>query len=251
MFHTAAYTSSIANGSVLLQVTQLADPIIPAINNGFQVMPSTPFLMGVAGVGTNLTRIQLTSGTIRNLFPWDIEGVNVGTVIESPARWLDLTTQPFALGLNEELDAYALQSNAGAQQEYVAVWFSSGAVIPSYGQIQTIHGTSSTTLVAKAWTSCSITLDNGLDGGTYAIVGAYAFSASALFFRFVPRGGGNSYRPGGFAGQVRDFLPPPGQRNGGWGQWMTFSNTAIPQVEFLATAADTSEEIFFDLMKIA
>lgn len=251
MFHLAAYTSSIANGSVLLQVTQLSDAIIAPLNNGFQVPPTLPNLMYAAGVGTNLTRFQLTSGSIRSLFPWDFEPVNVGTAIESPTRWHNFTTQPVPLTVNEELDAFCVQSNAGAQREFILVAFCDGPVIPAKGRIQTIHATATTTLVANAWTACTLTLDNGLDGGTYAIVGARAFSAGALAFRFVPRGGGNPFRPGGFAGQARDFLSAEGQRYGGWGTWMQFANTSIPQVEFLSTSADTAEEVYLDLIKIA
>jgi len=50
--------------------------------------------------------------------------------------------------------------------------------------------------------------------------------------------------------QVRDFYPPLGQRYGGWGEWMRFTNTAVPQVEFLSISADTSEEVFLDLIKV-
>lgn len=250
MMHLAVYTSSIANGSVLLQVTQLADPIIAPLNNGFQVPPDLPYLGLAAGVGTNLTRFQLTSGSIRKLFPWDFEPVNVGTAIESPARVHNFMGAPYPLTANEELDAFALQSNAAAQREYVAVIFTDGPVRPLIGPIQTIHATSSTTLTANAFTACALTLDNGLDGGTYAVMGARCFSAGALFFRFVPRGGGNPKRPGGLAVQARDGLNADGQRYGGWGEWLRFSNTAVPQIEVLSTSADTSEEFYLDLMKV-
>lgn len=251
MMHLAVYTSTIAAGAVLLQLTQLADPIIPAINNGFQVMPAVPNLMAAAGVGTNLTRFQLTSGSIRGMFPWDFDRVNVGPAIENPARFHDFSNNIIPLGLNEELDAFCVQSNAGAQREYVAVWFTDYQPQQATGKWQTIHATATVTLTANVFTPVTLVLDNGLDGGTYAIVGASCFSAGALFFRFVPRGGGNSYRPGGFAGQARDFLCPPDQRYGGWGQWMTFTNTAVPQIEVLSVSADTSEEFYLDLIKIA
>jgi hypothetical protein len=250
MFHLAAYFKSIPNGTVLVEVTQLSDAIIAASNNGFLIPANLPQLAFVAGVGTSLTRIQLTSGSIRKMFPWDIEPVNVVAAIESPARFLDLTDAPFVLDVGEELDAYAVQSAAAAENAYVFVCFSDGPLRPVGGRIQTIHSTSSTTLTANAWTACTLTLDNGLDGGTYAIVGARGFSAGALAFRFVPRGSGVSTRPGGFAVQARDSLTPQRQRNGGWGEWLRFANTAVPQVEFLSVSADTAEEVYLDLIKV-
>lgn len=249
MFHTAVFFSSIANGSVLLQVTNVGDPILATSGKGFIIPPNLSKLAMCAGVGTNLTRFQLTSGSIRKMYPWDFSDVNVGTAIENPARYHDFTLNPYQLDNYEELDAFALQSNAGAQNEFVAVWLCDGPMTPVMGKVQTVHATAATTLVANAWTACTLTLDNGLDGGTYAIVGAHAFSASGLFFRFVPRGG-PALRPGGFMYQARDGYPPRGQRYGGWGQWMQFQNLQPPQLEVFATAADTAEECYLDLVKV-
>lgn len=248
-FHTVLFDSSIANGSVLLQVTNVADPIIATSGKGFIIPPNMSMLAMAAAVGTNLTRFQLTSGSIRKMFPFDFDKVNVGALIENPARYHDFTAAPYQLDTYEELDAFALQSNAGAQSETVAVWLSDGPLRPVLGKVQTVHATSATTLVARAWTPCTMTLDNGLDGGNYAIVGAQAFSVSGVFFRLAPRGG-PVFRPGGFCGQARDALPPMAQRYGGWGEWMRFQNLQPPQVEFFATAADTAEEVYFDLVKV-
>jgi hypothetical protein len=251
-FHLALYDSSIANGAILLQVTKVSDPIIAPAGNGFLVQAALQNLAGVAGVGTNLTRMNLTSGSIRKMFPFDFDRVNVGALIENPARFHDFTAMPYQLDLNEELDAFVVQSNAGAQSETVAVWFSDGPlrpIVPS-GKMQTVHATATTTLSARAWTACTLTLDNGLDGGRYAIVGASAFSASGIFFRFVPRGGSAVNRPGGFVGQARNALCPPNFRYGGLGEWLRFDNTNLPQVEFFATAGDTSEEVFLDVIKV-
>ena len=248
-FHSVMYSSSLAIGAALLQVTNVNDPIVATTGKGFIVPPTLSQLAMVAGVGVNLTRAQLTSGSIRKMFPWDIDRMNVGTAIESPTRYTDLTMSPFQLTPYEELDAFATQSNAAAQQASVFVTLCDGPMRPVIGPCQTVHATSSTTLVANAWTACTMVLDNGLDGGTYAIVGASALSADGQFFRLAPRGGPVN-RPGGFCTQTRDGLVPAGQRYGGWGQWMQFQNLQPPQVEFFSAAADTSEEVYFDLIKV-
>ena len=239
MYHSVAYSSSIANGSVLLQITNVSDPIIATSNKGFFVKSDIPNLGALCGVGTNLTRMQLSSGSIRKLFPWDFDSVNVGTVLENPVRLFDFMQAPVPLDINEELDAYVLQSNAGAQTEYVFANFTDGPVKPVSGRIQTMHATSSTTLVGGAWTACTLTLDNGLDGGLYSIVGMSAFSATCLWARLVPRGT-SAFRPGVPGAQARDQAPPHPWRYGGWGELLRFPNTAVPQVEFFSTAADSA-----------
>ena len=249
MFHVAMFNSSIANGAVLLQVTNVADVILATSNKGFFVKDTLPNLMAVAGVGTNLTRFQLTSGSIRKLFPWDFDRVNVGTVLENPVRFFDFSSAPIPLDKNEELDAFCVQSNAGAQQEYIAAWFCDGPVRPVTGRVQTMHATGATTLTANGWTAVPLTLDNGLDGGLYSIIGLSAFSAGALFARVIPRGN-SAYRPGVPAAQARDQSIPAPWRYGGWGEFVQFPNTAVPQIEFFSTTADTAEEVYLDLVKV-
>lgn len=252
-FHTALYSSSIAAGSVLLQVTNVADPILATSGSGFLIPgadangPALNKLEKVAAVGTNLTRVQLTSYSIRQKALFDISPVNVGTVIENPPRYDDFGLSQVQLRTNEELDAFCIQSNAGAQRETIAIWLADGPLTPVKGDIFTMHWTASTTLTANAWTACPITFDNGLPEGVLAIVGMDAFSAGALFARIVPRTG-SANRPGVFACQARDQFTIPYQRNGIMGEFMRFQNVQPPQVEFFSGTADTSEEGYFDLM---
>lgn len=245
-FHLALFDSSIANGSVLLQVTNVADPVVATSGSGFLV-PKLNKLARVGAVGTNLTRAQLTSYTIRQQAPFDIGGVNVGTAIESPARYSDFTDRPVQLTTNEELDAFAVQSNAGAQRASVGVWFCDAPLRPVSGNIFTMHWTGTTTLTANAWSACTITFDNGLPEGLLAIVGMRAISAGALFARILPRQG-DPYRPGVFAYQAQDGYPADESRYGQIGEFLRFQNTTPPQVEFFSRSADTSEEGYFDLM---
>jgi hypothetical protein len=100
--------------------------------------------------------------------------------------------------------------------------------------------------------------DQPLPAGYYALVGARAFSATALFFRMLPAMG-PLWRPGGIAVQTYDQLDPPNQRfiadwassSLFWGVWLYFYQNVPPQVEVFATGADTAEEGWFDLIYIS
>lgn len=252
-FTLALYDASIANGSVLLSVAGVSDVVLAPANAGFLIPgadvsgPALSKLVRVAAVGTNLTRAQLTSYTIRQTAPYDISPVNVGTVIESPPRMMDWGQAPLQLKTNEELDASALQSNAGAQRATVAIWLADGPLQPVKGNMFTMHWTAAPTLTANGWTQTPITFDNGLPEGILAIVGMSAFSASGLFARIAPRTGGAN-RPGVFCYQARDGYDIYAQRYGAMGEFMRFQNTQPPQVEFFARAADTAVEGYFDMM---
>jgi hypothetical protein len=75
-------------------------------------------------------------------------------------------------------------------------------------------------------------------------------SAGALAFRVVPSGSsdGNVFRPGGIGVQTEDQLDHPFQRKGGWGKWLDFTNTTVPQIEIFSLSNDTSEEGIFDIV---
>jgi hypothetical protein len=252
-FTTALFDASIANGAILLSVGVVPDVVLATSNAGFLIPgpdsngPALNRLAQVAAVGTNLTRAQLTSYSLRQKAPYDMSPVNVGTAIESPARLIDYTENPLQLRTNEELDASAVQSNAGAQRATVAVWLADGPLTPIKGDIFTMHWTATATLAANGWTQTAIVFDNGLPQGQLAIVGADFFSAGGLFARIAPRTGGAN-RPGGFCSQARDSYNFPIQRMGNMGEWMRFQNTQPPQVEFFSRSADTTEEGYFDMM---
>ena len=248
MFHIALYSSSLAAGTALLQVTQVTDPIVAPSGNGFLV-GALSNLMRVAGVGTNLTRVQLTSASIRKYAPFDIGGVNVGAAIETPPRYMDWSDQPIPLNVNEELDAFAVQSNAGAQLERVAVWFTDGAVRRVQGRYFSVHWTSSTALTANAWSAVTPTLDNGIPSGTFALVGSRAISAGGLFHRFIPRSG-PAFRPGSFMFQAQDGFDMLADRYGNLGEWLRFTNTTLPQIEMFSGTADATQEGYLDLIQV-
>jgi hypothetical protein len=253
MFHFSTYNASIANGSVLLQVAAVADPVIAPSGNGFLVPAVINKLMRVAAFGTNLTRVQLTSASLRDYAPYDVGPVNVGTAIESPARYVDFSDAPIPLAVNEELDAFGVQSNAAAQRIGVGVWWTDGPVRPVTTRSFTVHWTASTTLTANAWTAFAITFDNGIPSGTFAIIGSRMISTGAVFHRWIPRGG-PAYRPGGFAQQAQDSYPFDGSRAGdyvnNWGEWLRFTNTTPPQCEVFSISADTTEEGYLDLVQV-
>ena len=194
---------------------------------------------------------------------------NRGSAFESPPRIWDYYKYPIPLNPTEELDIYATQNSGSSETEYVATLLSDNNPTPAQvpavqltlngtGRFFTAHATSSTTLTAGGWTQCQLTFDQALPAGLYSLVGARAYSATALFFRMYPAQA-PLWRPGGVAVQAYDQMDPAGQRYvpdygthlGAWGQWLQFYQNVPPQVEFFATSADTAEEVWLDLIRIS
>ena len=272
MFHMELFTSSIASGAnPPLQVTYFqTSNILPGQVNGVQVSPDLPFLHSIFGVSANMVHVR-PQWNSETPFPYmALSPNNRGTAFESPPRVWDFSAYPFPLKPTEEFDMFASQNAGAGQTVYVAVQFSDGkrdqlpakinprALVDNpqqVGRAFAVHWTAATTLTAGSWAKVVPVFDQTLPAGYYALCGARVFSATGLFFRMYP-GSGPKWRPGGIAVQSYDAMDPTNQRlfyeaylnDNFWGVWMTFYQNIPPQVEIFATAADTAEEGWFDLV---
>lgn len=272
MFHSELFSSSIVQGAnTFAQVTYFTpDNILPKLVNGVQVSPDLPFLGCVVGMGANLVHVRAQANSMLP-FPYPaLSPNNRGGAAESPVRFWDFMQRPLPLKPTEELDIFATQNSAGGQTQYVLVTFSDGTIVAppvpinppgikdnpaTPGRLFTAHWTATATLSAGNWTQVQPAFDQPLYAGFYALMGARAFSATGLFFRMFPAMG-PKWRPGGTCVQAYDSLDPVNQRfwnpytstYNGWGVWLSFFQNVPPQVEFFATAADTAEEGWFDLL---
>ena len=269
--HMEAFRSSIATGANTFgQVTYIsAGALLAPLVNGVQVSVALSKVHSIFGVGAHLDHIRPQAASFLPL-PYPTLGPNNrSAAVESPPRFHDFSVQPIPLRPTEEFDIFATQDSGAGENEAVFVQFTDGnneqppslVNIPGIngnGRYFTAHGTGSTTLTANAWTQCTVSLDQALPAGYYAMIGARAFSAGALAFRIQPQIE-PLWRPGGVAVQAYDQMDPPGQRAfpitdrhyGGWGVWVKFFQNVVPYVQMWSTSADTAEEFWFDLVKLS
>ncbi len=272
MFHAELFSSSIASGANTFAQINYFQPqsILTPIINGLQVSTALPFVHSVFGLGANMVEVRVQANSMLP-FPYiTINPNNRGAVAESPVRMFDFSHWPLGLKPTEELDVFATQNSGAGQTQYVLVQFTDGmptnlpiAVNPpgiaasptTPGRFFTAHWTAAVTLTANNWTQVQPAFDQALYAGSYALVGARVFSASGLFFRMFPSFG-PLWRPGGAMVQSYDALDAPNQRFYSplqaepdyWGVWLNFYQNTPPAVQIFATAADTAEEGWFDLV---
>ena len=260
-FHTCLFTSSngTSGATTFIQTNFKADAIVPTLNNGLQVPKQLNKLAFTAGVGTSLCNFRAQTPAFLP-YPWPAFGpTNRGSAFESPARHWDGFRTPLPMNPTDELDIFTCQNSGGAETEYVAVSLSDGVITPPpAGRFFTVHATGSTTVTNAAFSLCSLTFDQAIPAGLYAVIGARAFAAHALFFRLAPAME-PLWRPGGTGVQTYDQMDPWGQRafmNGNqlvapWGVWMTFYQNVPPQLDIFCTAADTAQEVWLDLIQVS
>jgi len=257
MFTTEWLKASIASGAnTFAQLTSQYNGITPTLNSGFLVPADLNRLMYIAGVGAHLCGLRYQAPSILP-FPYPtFYPNNRGTAFESPVRLMDFSANPYILNPSEELDIYATQNSGGAETDYAFIALTDGAFpMPPPGPFLSVHWTATTTLTAGAFTAVQPVFDQALKAGMYALVGSRCYSATGLFHQMLPASGPKN-RPGGTMVQTYDGLDPANQRPqnifsrglGGWGVWLTFAQNVPPQVNILATSADTAEEGIFDLI---
>jgi len=162
---------------------------------------------------------------------------------------LDLRRCPLRLESDEALNAQAHSDTTAAAAQWVIVWLADAPIEPVEGEIITVRGTNTDTLVADAWTNGAIALMEDLPKGTYQVVGMRALSAGLVAARLSFRGG--KWRPGCLGCDIEDDLSAPIFRYGAMGVWGEFEHNRIPSVDFLSISADTDQDVFLDLIKVA
>lgn len=270
-FHMEYFRSSLASGAtdVLQQVTFVNSGVLAPSGSGVQVSAFLSKLHSLFGVGAHLENISPQAASMLPLPYPNLSGNNVGTATQTPATVWDFALAPKPLRPTETFNIFASQTSGGAETETVFTQFTDGIVTPApplatapalNGNLMftVAHATAATTLTANAFTQVTPVLDNALPAGQYALVGMRVVTAHALAFRIAPINE-PLWRPGGIACQAPTDLDWPNQRYvnpltgrvSPWGVWVTFFQNTVPNVQIFATAADTAEDMWFDLIKIS
>lgn len=245
-FHTFGYSESLAN-VVDTNVQPIPDGILTIQNN--QIIPQFDYeLLYFAAIGAALNRARITSASIRQFSPILTYPWTQAALFPTDPNVADFrNNSPLLRGLEE----FSFEATPGVAGPTIINGFAgiTRSFIPApAGPVFRMRGTGTTTLVAEAWTLVAMTWANFLPAGSYVCVGGFAISTTGLAFRFVFEN--QAERPGGLAGASNDnrvWLP---QLNGGLGSWGQFNSNRMPNVEMVASAADTAEEVFLDFVRI-
>jgi len=245
-YFTLVAWSESESHSVLQNIAALADQHVATAGDDVYIPDKVNHLAGYYGLGATLERAQLTSPSLRCVTPTDIEPVDIGATPSSHPPFHDLFYTPVQLATNEALNF--LTRNFAAERNYGLAWLSSAPIMPVQTQERTIRCTGSTTLTANVWTLVPLVYPTTLAAGKYQLVGLWAESSTGVAVRVVVPN--FCYRPGTICSNTPLEVNPDRHRHGASGVWCEFDSRSPPQVEILATAADTSQEVLMDIAKI-
>jgi len=247
-FSLVGWSESQLTGGELTAVKALIDQHITVDGDNILVPEFASNLAGVFVLGTTISRAQISAPSLRRGLLYDIAPVNVGAEpVNRPFMHMRFD-KPLPLDPSEGLQALVAAESGAPEYETVLAWLQGEFDAAPDGDIMTVRATGTTTLTPREWSLCPITLTQQLEAGRYAIVGMKAISAGAIGARLVLPG--SEYRPGVIASDSIGDVAIEQFRYGSLGSAGEFEHTFVPQVEFLSITADTSEEIYLDIVKV-
>ncbi len=244
--HTCVFSSSVTNGTEG-DVTAVSDQVLPVQNNHF--LPQSDFpIVYVGACGVNLSRARLVTPTFRSMTTPFIRPISNTAAWQYPQRFLNLKEESLIARKLEELQVLAFNGDAAPQRMTAVLGLQTRPEAAPLGPNYVLRGTSTTAATANAWSDVTVTWQDTLPQGTYAIVGGEHQSATGVCWRLILEN--EFYRPGGLSinaltnGADRLF------RSGGLGAWGRFQNNAYPNLQVFASSADASHEFYLDIVKL-
>jgi len=248
-FTLVGYDESQDTAGALLEHAALVDQSVSTGGDDITVPSWASRLWAVLISGADAVRGRITAPSLRKESYVDISRVDAEALPTGIPAMEKFWNHPRQLKAGEGLRALAAEDGVGAQRQIIGVWLGDEMEEVPDGPVETIRFTGTTTLVANAWTLCPLTPDQQLRAGRYAIIGARIQSATGVFGRLVIPG--ETHRPGCPVYRDEDDMGHQEFRQGGLGIWGEFDHQNIPQVEIVATAGDTAEQVYLDIIQIS
>jgi hypothetical protein len=255
MMHLAAYYQSVDPAGAYVSLAALADSQITVNTPRIQVPPLNQIILAAAGVENTVAPLaRLVAPSLTRRWRHQLSPVNVAAAAAvlpmSPARLVDLRDDPLVMVPSEQL-SFEINSNpAAAQIQWGLVWFAEGKPAPLSAPTTTARATVANALVAGVWTLNTLTFDEQLPRGRYAIAGFRPMSTTLIAARLVIPS--LSYRPGALGVANISDVSSDIFRYGNLGSWGEFEDIDNLQIESLAAAADAAavQHYLVDLVQL-
>jgi hypothetical protein len=237
--HTSALYASVNGSSAYAALTALTDSFFSVGANSLTPPRDCRVLAAAAG-GSGLTKARIEApGLLRVAYPGITPLNNATTTGASKPRVANFTNRPFLLTGGEAVSLTVQKGGAAATMGLLVVGFDL-VPIPPGEAFWLRYSKTGITANAGSWTTnTSVTWEQTVPSGTYAIIGMDHWGATAMAARvWLPA---SRYRPGCIA----HTTPATGEQNslfldGSLGVLGYFTNQQLPGIDILCEAADTS-----------
>lgn len=247
MQHLLAWFISIGQ-TADTDVTPVPDPVMTVQNSHFLPQQDVR-LLWAAAMSATLNRARFASPKTRQVTnPWIRPTIAAAVPPSNPAVQFRVD-DPFVFRALEEIQLLATSGLAMGNENFTGLAAISTGIQPiPQGDIYPLRFTSATAATANKWSQLTVTFQDTLPAGTYAIVGLEVESANAIAARLILQN--QIFRPGTMSVTAlanRQNAMFYERKLGVLGQ---FQQTAMPIVEVLCNGADAVHEGYIDIIRI-
>jgi hypothetical protein len=242
-----AFYSNVGAGALNTQLNAVTGTAEYVQNNRL-VLDRDRFLLWAYVRGPNITNARLDSPSLRVFMLPRLPLIHRANTNGSKPPVNDFSGYGMVLRAREEI---AVQTSndlaAGNEDHYAILCVGEAAGFGQRGPEFWIRVTGNTTLTPNTWTNVPLTFEQALPAGRYRVVAMIPRSASGIAARLIIPG--QAERHGTLCINAIGQEPNRFLYSTRYGDFGTFETTALPSVEFFASAADTSQEVYFGLVR--
>lgn len=248
MFHMCALTTNFAAAATDGDLNAVTDQHLTVSASNKFILPYPADILAAVALGATLSRARIVAPSLRSVnFP-NIRPIIVGAAIPTrPPVSEFMQSHTPRVRLNEELNIQV--TNGAIERGTGFLWLQKQYQPPPPGPVYSARFTAAITGSAFQWDSGSITQVDTLPSGRYSVIGMSCHGANLMAARLIfPEGGP---RPGVLANVQAADTDENRWRDGRYGEFGQFEQTALPLLELFKSAAGVTQELTLDLVKLS
>src|SRR5687768_4233732 len=173
MFHVLAWSADALGNTANTEVAAVSDDVIEVRDSRYFPFQDL-WLWGFYAGAATLQRARLFNASLRNIAQGHIRPVENSLLPPDDPNFRKYLPYPLRFHANEDIIFDATSGVAMTEQiDALAIFGTSRLPTPvPQGDILTVRATSTTTAVDTEWTTVSLTYEQSLPAGRYALVGS-------------------------------------------------------------------------------
>jgi len=248
-FHLLAYRdASVPTGtSVYTALPAISDPVFDTVNSKF-FAPNELNLVAAFAISGSLDRARVSSSRLKRIARPQLRPISVNTSIPTDPNLVELVDEPIVLAARAEFGVEAIHNGGGAEDVRAFLWVSDGLDPAPEGEVITLRATTVTTATAFQWSEVSLTWDEELPQGQWALVGSELIAGDSLAHRWILPS--TRMRPGALSTASAANRQPPYFANGRLGEWGRFDARTMPRLEVFDVDTPAPDEIYAQIVRV-
>lgn len=246
--HLGVYSASPAINLTNTDLAAINDGILTRLNNHL-IVPTQADILWVYGGGVGLSRARINTPKFRLIGLPSVVPVNNALIPPSPPNIYDGRIFPLRVNPVDEVAIEVTTDGTAGAAQFVGLQFAFAKQAIQPGPIYRLRASAAITAAAGTWVNGTMTMDQTLPSGRYAVVGLDVVGANLMFARLIFPG--SSFRPGCLCRDVNSSFKANLFEPGEQGVLGEFDSINLPNLEICSHGANTAQQVYLDLQYLS